>query len=94
MKQVVATVGPVAVIIDASPNSFKHYKSGILREPNCHNRVNHFVTVVGYGTKDGIPYWKVKNSWGEHYGQQGYIYMARNFNNMCSISIEVMYPIL
>lgn len=94
LKQVVANIGPIAVFIDASPLSFKHYHSGILREPHCHNRTTHFVTVVGYGEKDGIDYWKIKNSWGEHYGEKGYIYMARNFENMCWISKQIMYPVM
>lgn len=66
LTSAVAHIGPVAVAIDASHESFQHYKSGIYDEPNCdpHHLV-HTVLVVGYGSDDdGRDYYIVKNSWG------------------------------
>lgn len=49
---------------------------------------NHAVTMVGYDPG----YWKVKNSWGDGWGDSGYILMARERPNICRISDYVMYP--
>ncbi|NWR80478.1 CATS protein, partial [Centropus unirufus] len=94
MKDVVGTIGPVSVGIDASLPSFYLYKSGIYDDRNCSQRLNHGVVVVGYGTQDGMDFWLVKNSWGVGFGEKGYIRMARNKGNLCGISNYVSYPII
>ncbi|GFW72819.1 cathepsin L [Trichonephila clavipes] len=62
LKQAVATVGPISVIIDACHNTFINYKSGIFDEPKCRTDIpSHAVLVIGYGTENGKDYWLVKN---------------------------------
>ncbi len=34
------------------------------------------------------------NSWGTHFGDGGYIRMARNQNNMCGIASYASYPVM
>ncbi|XP_062136123.1 cathepsin L-like [Drosophila sulfurigaster albostrigata] len=89
----VAEKGPISVAIDAS--FFQHYEGGVLDEPLCQGEVNHGVVVVGYGRDDiGGDYWLVKNSWAESWGENGYIRMARNKDNQCSIAKYGVYPLV
>ncbi|CAK1590711.1 unnamed protein product [Parnassius mnemosyne] len=55
--------------------------------------INHAVTVVGYGVRDGTNYWIVKNCWGEDWGEDGYILMSTAHNN-CFLMTDGYYPIV
>jgi cathepsin L len=93
LQAVVATYGPVAVIIDASKKSFNAYKSGIYNEKSCATtNGDHVVTAIGYGTSAGTDYWLVKNSWGTTWGEKGFIRMSRNANNQCGIASAACLP--
>ncbi|NXB34363.1 CATS protein, partial [Eulacestoma nigropectus] len=94
LRDAVATVGPVAVAIDATRPSFFLYHSGGYDDPQCSQVVNHGVLVVGYGSLDNKEYWLVKNSWGVHFGDAGYIRMVRNASNRCGIASYASYPLI
>uniref|UniRef100_A0A672YFK4 Cathepsin S, ortholog 1 n=1 Tax=Sphaeramia orbicularis TaxID=375764 RepID=A0A672YFK4_9TELE len=95
LQEVVATVGPVAVAVNAMLPSFHLYRGGLYNVPNCNpSLINHAVLVVGYGTYKGQDFWLVKNSWGTTWGEEGFIRIARNKNNLCGIATFAVYPTL
>merc|ERR1712045_839038 len=70
LKALVAEHGAVVTAVNASPLS--KYAGGIFS--GCTSKTqNHAVTVVGYGTANGVDYWLIKNSWGTTWGEKGYI---------------------
>lgn len=62
--------GPIACGISAQP--ILDYTSGVVTEGD--HQVDHVVSVVGWGNDDEAgQYWIVRNSWGEYWGEMGYI---------------------
>ncbi|XP_026139810.1 cathepsin S-like [Carassius auratus] len=93
LKQALANVGPISVAIDATRPHFVLYRSGVYNDPTCTKKVNHAVLAVGYGAIAGEDFWLIKNSWGTHFGDGGYIRIARN-KNMCGIAEYACFPVM
>jgi len=95
LTNALASVGPISVAIDASPSTFRSYRSGVHYSRSCSSRrLNHAVLAVGYGSEGGRDYFLVKNSWGTRWGAGGYIKMARNMRNNCGIASQPSYPLV
>ena len=78
----------VSMIVE---DDFWGYDEGVYG--GCENEdssVNHAVTMVGY-TADS---WKVKNSWGRDWGENGYVRFSRATENNCRLAEFAMYPSL
>ncbi|XP_065219741.1 procathepsin L-like [Planococcus citri] len=91
MKSYLFNNGPLLAVINDSP-SFKDYKGGIYKDEECvKSGGEHNVLIVGFNeTEQGEKYWIVKNSWGEEWGDNGYIKIAQN-KNICGIANDVYY---
>jgi len=48
------------------------------------------VQLVGYDATASTPYWKVRNSWGTSWGENGFIRLPMGVNS-CGIADEAMY---
>ena len=92
-----ASKQPISVAIEADPQSFQHYVSGIYDDVTCYDGgLDHGVLVVGFNDKATTPYYIVKNSWGDDWGDKGYIYIARNPRGtgpgICGITMLASFP--
>ena len=52
------------------------YEEGVY-DGKCGTDIDHAVQLVGYGTDGGKDYWLVRNSWGDDWGEDGYIRIRR-----------------
>lgn len=87
---------PVAVSIEADKDVFHHYKGGVVKG-SCGQMPDHGVLVVGYGTDAKLgDYWKIKNSWGADWGEDGYVRIARGvtWRGECAVLNSPSYPVI
>merc|ERR1712203_56635 len=73
MQKEILNRGPISCGVDAVP--LLKYQGGIATDAG--SGVDHVISVVGWGTdaKQG-KYWIVRNSWGEYWGEMGYVRVA------------------
>jgi len=88
-----AKVGPIVIALDATP--MQSYSRGIDNPSNCEDSpysINHAVTIVGYGTENGVDFWKIKNSWGSSWGENGYYRIVRG-KNKCALATDAVHSV-
>jgi cathepsin X len=81
--------GPISCGIDASP--ILKYHGGIVKEAG--SMVDHVISVVGWGKdpEEG-EYWIVRNSWGEFWGEMGYVRVAKG-NNALQLETQCAWAV-
>ncbi|KAI6688296.1 hypothetical protein NL676_025124 [Syzygium grande] len=85
--------GPLAVGINAV--YMQTYIGGVSCPYICGKHLDHGVLLVGYGSAGYAPirfkekpYWIIKNSWGENWGENGYYKICRG-RNICGVDSMV-----
>lgn len=81
MMQEIAQRGPIACGI-AVPPALENYTSGIFHDTTGDKQIVHDISIVGYGVENGVKYWTVRNSWGTHFGEDGFVRVIRGINNI------------
>jgi len=86
----VAAHGPASICVNAN-DAWQFYLGGVMSSSCSHaySDLDHCVQLVGYDTASPS-YWLVRNSWGESWGEAGYIYVAMA-NNLCGIADEATF---
>lgn len=89
---------PVSVAIEADHRSFQLYGGGVYDADDCGTSLDHGVLVVGYGFDENSEghkhFWKVKNSWGDGWGEDGFIRIAKGGHGpagQCGVASEPVY---
>jgi C1A family cysteine protease len=78
--------GPLSVCLDAS--NFNSYTGGTVNV--CGTTVNHCVQAVGVLPDDEKGYWKVRNSWGNDWGANGFIRLSYG-SDTCAITNDATF---
>ena len=94
----------VSIAIQANEPTFQLYKSGVFTGA-CGSSLDHAVALTGYGTMNGLDYYILRNSWGQSWGQSGYMLIGKGndpatgkpYNNgagECGLLMEASYPVM
>jgi len=92
---------PTSIAMQADQLAFQLYSSGVFTDDSCgeDGAIDHGVLAVGYGEDEdsGLKYITVKNSWGDAWGEKGYIRLKMHSDlewGTCAILRVMTAPIL
>jgi C1A family cysteine protease len=87
LKEALLKHGPLMIDL-TSTTKFKAYQGGLYNEPGPIDKKDvlgkHAVLLVGWDDSRGVHgAWKIKNSWGPSWGEQGFMWIAYGSNEVC-----------
>jgi len=78
VMQALAIAGPLSAAIVG--HGIQGYSKGVIDSCEKNFEVDHAVVMMGYGNDPvGGLYWKIRNSWGQHWGENGYLRLRRHY---------------
>lgn len=85
LKKALLEHGPIPAGVFTTP-AFHKYRGGVFAEhlqTNTQGKsINHFVLIVGWDDKKGKGCWKIQNSWGEKWGESGFMWIEYGSHNI------------
>lgn len=80
MQACIVQYGPISIAV-AADNAFANYNGGLFNGSGSIS-INHAVMIVGWKTVNGVVYWKLRNSWGTGWGENGYMWIRAGANQV------------
>jgi C1A family cysteine protease len=84
---------PVSVCVNAG--AWNDYTGGVLTSAACGSMAadeqDHCVMATGFNTTAPTPYWIVRNSWADSWGEEGYVYLEMA-KNTCGLADDATIP--
>jgi len=84
---------PVSVCVNAG--AWNSYTGGVMSAAACGSMAafeqDHCVMATGFNTTAPTPYWIVRNSWADSWGEKGYIYLEMA-ENTCGLADDATIP--
>merc|ERR1712232_944181 len=77
VQKMIMSGGPVETAFTVY-SDFENYAGGIYHHASGQMAGGHAVKIVGWGSENGVKYWKVANSWNPYWGEGGYFRIRRN----------------
>jgi C1A family cysteine protease len=81
IKQQIMNQGPIAAAMNVH-SDFYYYNSGIYENPAGDFLGAHAIVILGFGEENGKEYWRIKNSYGNDWGEDGFGKIAINADLM------------
>ena len=84
LLDVLVNVGPV--VVSGYANLWKSYEFGVFDDCDIALDINvdHAIVMEGYGVDESLgDYWLIRNSWGEDFGENGYIRLRKEDTPEC-----------
>jgi C1A family cysteine protease len=83
---------PTVVLVEADQAAWQSYAGGVISK-NCGAALDHAVTATGFTDS----YFIIKNSWGESWGENGYVWVSNDASEnggvgVCGILSQPVFP--
>jgi len=88
IKQAIVDHGPVSAAVCVN-SAFQAYTGGVFNPTGWCFSINHAITLVGWD--DTLGAWRLRNSWGDDWGEDGYMWIAYGKNYVGYSANYVVY---
>lgn len=81
MKAEIFLNGPISCGMEVT-ESFKKYSGGVYTESKENYKINHEVSILGWGMDNNTEYWVGRINWGTYWGEQGLFRIKMHQDNL------------